>query len=525
MAIFAYAHAGFDGHLVAIEVDIRRGIPGVDIVGLPDGAVRESRERIRVAIRNCGFAFPQDRILVNLSPAGIKKEGAAFDLPIALTILSVSRQVRENSLQAKDVLVLGELKLSGVILPVHGALAAVLSALERGIDRFIVPMANTREAKAAGQGTVFGVCHLKEASHMLELEGSQGDWEAPEEADGEGTYPGGEADYRTNCGNGARFSDVKGQPLLRRALEIGIAGRHNMFLFGPPGSGKTMAAGRLPCIMPPLDRGESLEVTKIHSLAGSLLPGKGLITDRPFRVPHHSASLEGIIGGGSHVKPGEISLAHKGVLFLDEAPEFRKHILQSLREPIETGRVDIVRASGACWYPADFMLVLAANPCPCGNLGRDDAACLCSMHEITLYWKRIGGALLDRIDMRVPVKPATAEDLVTGTTEPDEMPRARIMEAISRQRRRLMDGMFICNGRIPPGRIREVCSLSPEVEGIFFDAVKKLALSSRACHGILKVARTIADLAGHESLEKYDILEAVQYRRFGDAHYFFRNGP
>jgi magnesium chelatase family protein len=507
---YSFAASGYEGRLVTIEVDIRRGIPGMDIVGLPGLAVKEARERIRVAIRNSGFEFPRGRILVNLSPADLPKAGCSYDLPIALAVLEASGQ--SAVFEGRRLLAAGELLLSGEVCRVPGALCAVAAGAQAGITVFFVPRPNLREAMSLRYGEVFGVGSLREAVHTLGLvrEGKA----VPETLGDAGEVP----------APAESFDDIAGQDFLKRAAEVAAAGRHNLLLFGPPGAGKTMAAVRIPSILPPLSRREALEVTRIHSLAGLLPADCGLITRRPFRSPHHSASVEGLTGGGRHMLPGEISLAHCGVLFLDETPEWKRGSLQGLREPLEALRISVARAGQRSWYPCDFQLVMAANPCPCGNLGRDEKVCMCGADDIFRYWRRLGGALLDRVDMRFPLASAGA-GIIGGRQgmKAAEM-RGRVDKAMRIQARRYGDAASPWNSRMRPGDLKSCCSLMPEDEDLLKAAAKKLQLSGRAVAAVLKVARTIADLAGTERIEKEHLLEAIQYRRYGDGDYMWSTG-
>jgi magnesium chelatase family protein len=517
MIVIAHEPAGFEGSLVHVEVDIRRGIPGVDLVGLAAGAVKEARERVRAAIRNSGFEFPLDRVLINLAPADLPKEGAAYDLPMALALLGASGAVPEPG---RPVLALGELRLDGTVRPVRGVLPAVAAALGAGVDRFIVPEDNAAEARALRKGLVFPIMRLEEASLLLGLirQGSEPPGSGSRESDEALPFP------RSAAWEGD-LSELKGQLRLRRALEIAAAGGHNVFLFGPPGSGKTMAARRFIGILPELCEDDAVQVASLYSLSGILEAGAALRRRPPFRAPHHSASLEGMIGGGRRLRPGEISLAHKGVLFLDEAAEFRADVLQSLREPVEEGRVSLVRAGSIARFPAEFQLLMAANPCPCGNLGRKGKACLCSIQELQRYRRKLGGPLLDRIDIRVPVEPTPLEILLGPAGEPSADVRARVEAAIRIQADRYRgearnpggSRAASLNARLEPGRIERYCRLEPEAARAFQFAVQRLSLSSRACHSILKVARTIADLAGRTDIGEEQVLEAVQHRRLGDG--------
>ncbi len=516
MKIFCFAASGYDGRLVEVEVDIRRGIPGLEIVGLPDNAVRESRDRVRVAIRNSGFTFPADRVLVNLSPADVRKEGAGFDLPIALALLIASRQT--PAAVEENILVVGELQLSGRIRGVRGILPAVAAGVDARIARFLVPAENANEARALERGLVSSAETLVGAVETIwtpaaaDLRGEGDDGETADIHRIEGT---------DNYGSEGDYGDLRGHEALKRALVIAAAGRHNLLLFGPPGTGKTMSVKLLPGILPPLTRSKSVAVTRIHSLAGTLPPGSGLIHSPPFRMPHHSASAEGLVGGGRSIRPGEVTLAHAGILLLDEAPEFGKHLLQCLREPIESGRVDIARAGTSSWYPADFQLVMTANSCPCGNLGRDDGICVCTRYEIQKYWKKLGGALLDRIDMRVPVRPVTASALLGVKTSGSAELRRMVCGARSMQERRIPGRQQELNGKLKAGEIQDACRLTETAVRDFADAARSMMLSSRACHSVLKTARTIADIDENSDVLLPHIYEAIQQRRYGDNDFFW----
>ena len=511
MHVVAYAPRGAEGLLVRVEADIRRGIPGVDVTGLADGAVREARERVRAAFRNSGYAFPADRVLVNLAPAGFRKEGASLDLPIALAVMTAADLVPS----ASGLMVLGELELSGRVRGVRGVLAAVAAGLKEGVEGFIVPAENAAEAAILAPDRTAGVGTLLEAARVLELRKVLGRF--PPSIPSSIGFPAGD---RAAPGWAGDFREARGLERYKRVLVIAAAGGHNVLVFGPPGGGKTMLARRLPSIMAPLLPGEAVEATRLHSLAGLVGADCPLVSRPPFRSPHHSASAEGVLGGGRVVRPGEISLAHLGVLFLDEAPEFRSNVLNALREPLEDGVITIARADGSLSLPADFQLVLAANPCPCGRLGSRPSAnasgCFCSAEEISRYWRRLGAALLDRVELRVPVARSSAAFPAREQPESSAELASRVLRATLIQRERYGGCGARRNARLPPALVERFCALEGRAASVFAVAVERLSFSARAVHACLRVARTIADLEGSERIMQEHVLEAVQHRRLGD---------
>ena len=497
--VYSSSIIGIDAYTVEVEVDISRGLPSFSTVGLAEGAVRESKDRVKAALKNSGYNFPADRITVNLAPADIKKEGSGFDLPIAIGILAANGIIPHSALT--DHLIIGELSLDGSIRPIRGALSMAIMAKEVGLKGIYLPSENAMEAGVVGEINVYPVNALSEL--VQSLNGIEGLVPIQIDPDFMGTQQNYDVD----------FSDVSGQENVKRALEIAAAGGHNVLMIGPPGAGKTMLAQRLSTILPNLTFAESLETSKVYSVMGLMPKGKGLLTTRPFRAPHHTISDAGLIGGGQTPKPGEVSLSHNGVLFLDEMPEFKKNVLEVLRQPMENGLVTISRASSTVTYPANFILVGAMNPCPCGFFGDPKRECTCSYREIQRYRARISGPLMDRIDIHIDVPSVPFRDL-TGTSQGQssfDISR-RVIKARSIQENRFHKSKIHTNAMMNSRHIRKFCQIDEKSNLLLEMAMEKFGLSARALSRILKISRTIADLAGSQNIEQIHIAEAIQYR-------------
>ena len=491
---------GVDAYPVHVEVDVGLGLPFFRMVGLPDASVRESRDRVKAAIRNSGFDFPSHRITINLAPADVRKAGSAFDLPIALGILAAEGVLRATDLAR--VVFVGELSLDGTIHSARGVLPIAAAARKRGATALLLPAPNAAEASVVGGLQLLPVDTLSHAVDMLNQPVSQ--WPATTAAP-----PAREPASRDG---GLDLADLRGQTFARRALEIAAAGGHNLLMIGSPGAGKTMLARRLPGILPPLSFDEALECTAIHSVAGTLPAGVGLLVERPFRAPHHTISDVALVGGGSIPRPGEISLAHHGVLFLDEMPEFSRHVLDVLRQPLEEGQITIARAARSVPFPARFVLVAAMNPCPCGFRGDPRRACRCTPQQVAKYRGRLSGPLLDRIDLVVDVQPVTFSDLTGAPSgEPSAAVRRRVLAARERQLHRPGRAGRL-NANLHGRAFERLCAIDEAARRLLERSAERLHLSARGFHRVLKVARTIADLAGVVSIAPEHLAEALQYR-------------
>ncbi len=499
--ITSSAVMGIDAYVVDVEVDVAaRGLPFFSTVGLPDAAIKESKDRVRSALKNNGFDFPLKQIVINLAPANLKKEGSAFDLPIALGIICSEGLIEQSTLDG--YMIAGELSLDGRVKPIRGALPMAVKAREAGLKGIVMPMDNAREAAVVEGITVFGVSDLVEVVKFFNGEKKL----EPVSLDITRIF-------EENSIYSEDFSEVKGQEHVKRALEIAAAGGHNILMIGPPGSGKTMLARRLVSVLPEMGFQEAIETTKVHSVMGLLPTEKALVATRPFRSPHHTISDAGLIGGGANPKPGEVSLSHNGVLFLDELPEFHRNALEVLRQPLEDRQVTISRATASVTYPASFMLVAAMNPCPCGFYTDPTHECTCTPVQIHRYRTRVSGPLLDRIDIHVEVPPVRYRELSdTRQSETSEEIRKRVNAARTVQLGRFgKDGVY-CNSQMKPRHLKKFCDVDDATHTILEHAVERLGLSARAYNRILKVARTIADLDSREKISAADVTEAIQYR-------------
>lgn len=492
--------AGIDGFIIDVEVDLSSGLPAFDIVGLPDAGVKESRERVKAAIKNCGFNMPIKRIVVNMAPADVKKEGSVYDLPIAVALLSLSDQLKCADIG--DYMLCGELSLDGAVRHINGALPMAVTAREHGIKNIILPLANAKEAAVVDGINVFGARDLYEVVRHLSGEAPL----SPISVELENVFSN-KASYMFD------FADVKGQDSVKRAVEVAVAGGHNIIMIGSPGSGKSMIAKRIPGILPDLTFAEAIETTKIHSIAGTLPEDVTILTDRPYRSPHHSVSAVGLIGGGTIPKPGEISLAHNGVLFLDELPEFSRQTLEVMRQPLEDGCVTVSRINATYTYPANVLFVASMNPCKCGYFGDRNHRCTCTPNDIARYVGKISGPLLDRIDIHIEVPAVRYDDLQsTEKTETSADIKARVDKARKIQTARYAGTGIYSNSQMTAAMIREYCKLTMDARRMLKNAFETLGLSARAHDRILKVARTVADLEGVEQIEFRHIAEAIQYR-------------
>ncbi len=503
--VISGALLGIDGYVVEVQVDLARGLPSFATVGLPEGAVRESKDRVKSALKNCGYTFPRERVTVNLAPANVKKTGAGFDLPMAVGLMAAQGLLPAEGLP--PYLLAGELSLDGRLRPIHGALSLAMAARKAGLEGIILPEDNGPEAAVVQEIQVRPAATLPQVVDFLT---------------GEGDLPKLSVDLGAIFEDGhaelADLNDVRGQEHVKRALEVAAAGGHNLIMIGPPGSGKTMLAQRLPSILPPLSFEEALETTRVYSAVGMVPPERALVTVRPFRSPHHTISDAGLIGGGVLPRPGEVSLAHHGVLFLDELPEFKKNVLEVMRQPLEDGRVTVSRAAMSLTFPARFMLVAAMNPCPCGYYGDIAKECTCTPTQIQRYRAHVSGPLLDRIDLHVEVPAVKYKELGTETSgESSAVIRERVKAARRRQTERLARTRIFTNAQMQNKHLRQFCPLEEAARTLLETAMRKLGLSARAYTRIIKLARTVADLEGAETIAATHVSEAIGYRTLDRA--------